>query len=558
MWERKKLKSKAKKMLCRQYFTMIAVCFILAFVAGEYGDSLLGIRYYDDSKEVLSVESVKIYESISQNLNVEEKSAEKQQQTFTKPYGERVVTPNSRGVFARIFRNINANGSLFLGIVHTMLPLLKNSQGAQLILSGMGVIVAFLWWFFIQNTLLVGEKRFFLEKINYTDVPFRTLLLPWRTGQGINVAAAMAWKSIFQFLWWLTVIGGIIKHYSYMMVPYILAENPEVKPREALKISRRMMQGEKYHTFLLEFSFVGWIILGTVTLGLSDLFFLNPYLTSVKAQLYRELRGKMIKNKIEGYEYFNDEWLFEIPEEIQRRPEEKYSYPSSCFPIRESRRHVWLRTDYMRKYSLRTLVLLFFSFSILGWLWEVGLHLVEDRTFVNRGVMFGPWLPIYGTGGVMILVLLKKVRKNPLLTFFLTVLLCGVLEYGTSWFLETTKKTKWWDYSGYFLNLNGRICAEGLFVFGIGGCAFIYILAPVLADLYDRVPVYRQTLICMLLISAFAADFSYSSLYPNTGRGITDYEARISEEETGLHEIHNYILCQKGEGEIKKCNYSNG
>lgn len=552
MWERKKLKSKAKKMLRRQYFTMIAVCFILAFVAGEYGDSLFGITFYDASKEVASVESVKLQESISQNLDLPEQEPETKQYTFTKPYGERVVMPNSRGVFAKIVRNMNANGSLFLGIVHTMLPLLKNSQGAQLILSFMGVLVAFLWWFLVQNTLLVGEKRFFLEKVNYTEVPFRALLMPWRVGEGFNVAAAMAWKSICHFFWYLTIIGGIIKHYSYMMVPYILAENPEVKPREAIKLSRRMMQGEKYHTFLLEFSFVGWILLGTLTMGILDLFFLNPYMASAKAQLYRELRRKMIENKTEGYEYFNDEWLFEMPEEIQRRPEEKYSYPTGCFPIREPRRRVWLRTDYMRNYSLCTLILLFFSFSVLGWLWEVGLHLVEDRTFVNRGVMLGPWLPIYGTGGVLILVLLKKVRKSPLLTFFLTVLLCGVLEYGTSLFLEVTRKAKWWDYSGYFLNLNGRICAEGLLVFGIGGCAFVYILAPVLADLYDRVPVYRQTLICMLLISAFAADFSYSSLYPNTGRGITDYEARISVEESGLYEIPKYVLCQKEEGDMGK------
>ena len=107
------------------------------------------------------------------------------------------------------------------------------------------------------------------------------------------------------------------------------------------------------------------------------------------------------------------------------------------------------------------------------------------------------------------------------------MLICGVLEYWTSWALEAAKDTKWWDYSGYFLNLHGRICAEGLFVFGLGGCAIIYIVAPVLAELYDRIPVYRQTLLCMMLVAAFDADLSYASMYPNKGRGITYYDLSL-------------------------------
>ena len=63
-------------------------------------------------------------------------------------------------------------------------------------------------------------------------------------------------------------------------------------------------------------------------------------------------------------------------------------------------------------YSVSSLVLMFFTFSGIGWLWEVGLHLVVDGMFFNRGVMAGPWLPIYGTGGVLILVLLKKWRSR--------------------------------------------------------------------------------------------------------------------------------------------------
>lgn len=123
------------------------------------------------------------------------------------------------------------------------------------------------------------------------------------------------------------------------------------------------------------------------------------------------------------------------------------------------------------------------------------------------------------------LVLLKKVRDNPLATFLLGMVVCGVVEYSTAWYLETFKHTKWWDYTGYFLNLHGRICAEGLLVFGLGGCMFIYVLGPLLNNLYAKVPARVKNRLCAVLLAVFLVDFAYSSFVPNTGEGITDYPA---------------------------------
>lgn len=554
MWSRKELKTKAKKMMSHHYLQLIAVCFILAFVAGEYGDSLWTVRYYDNSKEVDTVENnslipaydTRVIEELAGQLKEgkekkeetaqdEEKNAAENSARetlyFTNPSGPKVIVPNSRGVFAKIYHNANTDGSLFFGVIHTLLPLMEKSEFLQILISMSGLAVTFCWWFFVQNILLVGEKRFFLEKINYTEISYRTLYMPIRVGKIMNTAAAMALKSLYQFLWNLTIAGGFIKHYSYLMVPYILAENPEVKPGTAIRMSKEMMKGEKWRTFLLDLTFAGWYLLGILTFGLLSIFFLNPYMTSAHALLYRELRAKAVREKLAGYENFNDEWLFEIPERMKRAPEGEYSYPIGYFPIPEHQHRVWLRNDFMRRYSLKSLILLFFTFSFIGWVWEVALHIVEDGVFVNRGVMYGPWLPIYGSGGVLILVLLQRVRRHPILTFFLTVAICGIVEYGTSWYLEVTKGTKWWDYSGYFLNLDGRICAEGLLVFGLGGCAFIYVLAPFFDELYQKIPAHRQLLICMMLIAAFAADSSYSHLYPNTGKGITDYASAQSVQE---------------------------
>ena len=74
--------------------------------------------------------------------------------------------------------------------------------------------------------------------------------------------------------------------------------------------------------------------------------------------------------------------------------------------------------DYNRKYSVTSYILMFFVISFIGWLWEVGLHLVTDGAFVNRGTMFGPWLPIYGTGGVGAILLLRRFGKNKLVLHF--------------------------------------------------------------------------------------------------------------------------------------------
>ena len=168
----------------------------------------------------------------------------------------------------------------------------------------------------------------------------------------------------------------------------------------------------------------------------------------------------------------------------------------------------------------------------MGWLWEVSLHLLNDGTFVNRGVLHGPWLPVYGSGVVLILVILYRFRKNMVYEFCSAVVLCGFVEYYTSVFLELTHNgMRWWDYTGYFLNLNGRICAEGLLVFGLGGCAAVYFLAPMIDNLLKKAKPKLLKVICVILVLCFIGDNIYSHFVPNTGEGITsDVEVNRNEE----------------------------
>ena len=120
------------------------------------------------------------------------------------------------------------------------------------------------------------------------------------------------------------------------------------------------------------------------------------------------------------------------------------------------------------------------------------------------------------------LVLLKKFRKNPFVYFVLAMVVCGLIEYGTSIYLELVHHMSWWDYHGYFLNINGRVCLEGLLLFATGGIVVTYIAAPLIAGLLDKVNKKIKIILCIVLVSLMVFDFYYSGKYPNTGEGVTE------------------------------------
>jgi uncharacterized membrane protein len=187
--------------------------------------------------------------------------------------------------------------------------------------------------------------------------------------------------------------------------------------------------------------------------------------------------------------------------------------------------------DYHRDYSLLGYILLFFSFSIGGWIWEVGIHIIEDGVFINRGTMHGPWLPIYGFGGTAALLVFRKHVDNQVGVFVGSVLMCATAEYITSVIIEKVQHLKYWDYNGYFLNINGRICFEGIVVFGFACIFVIYILSPFLDNIYCKVSKKLQAAAAIVLCVAFVFDFVYSLNVPNQGKGITDYSVSIVQQE---------------------------
>lgn len=180
------------------------------------------------------------------------------------------------------------------------------------------------------------------------------------------------------------------------------------------------------------------------------------------------------------------------------------------------------RNKKIRKiYSFDYYVLLFFLVSFFGWIWEVCIYLVREKQFVNRGIMAGPWLPVYGAGALFLYFLLHRWRKKPLLVFFASLGVCSLLEYVTGYFLLKMWGVRWWDYSGMFLDLNGHICFASCLMFGGGGVFLMSVLLPVYTAAYEKIPEKIRLMAAVVFLALFVMDAAYSADFPNAGRGIT-------------------------------------
>lgn len=606
MLTRKEMKQKARQSLRKHYLMFVTVCVAAAILGTEFSGSLHGIKI--ESREERSPETA-VTGIVGRQPNLsdvvldalqgnEEESRElseelkEQAVQSTKEGRGSAALGRSRGVLAG-FVNSVTSGSILVTLIAAVNSMVGSAGITVFLFIVLSLLLALGAWVFLFNMYTVVSRRIFLEGRVYEKLTIQRFAFLLRVKRWTKVSLTMALASLYQMLWALTIVGGIIKRYSYFLVPYIAAENPDISPKKAVNLSRKMMHGHKWECFVFELTYWGWDMLGSLTFGLTAIFYSNPYKTAAFSEFYVQMRDLAKEKKIEGCELLNDRYLFEkadedvifeaygdslasVWEEEEQEPEKlrgvagflanvlgitvinrqderayeeyrngqaKYQmikaavegvvYPERLFPIPEAGKRQKLETlRYMRRYSVWSVILLFFAFSFMGWVWEVSLHLITDGVFVNRGVLHGPWLPIYGTGGVMILAVLNKFREKPLVEFLLTIVLCGCVEYFTSWFLEITHNgEKWWDYSGYFLNLNGRICAEGLLVFGLGGMAIVYVAAPLLDDLIRKIPYKILIPVCITLLAVFGADEVYSNRHPNTGKGITDYTGAWIEEQ---------------------------
>ena len=243
MWTRRELKERAKAAFKANYWRCVLVAFILALLIGGGAGS-----------------------SVRKNETAD-------------------LTTEQQKAMALLAEDDNL-GRLVEGM--EKLSALPSSK-IKISLGGLG-LVGFLLSILVFNPLIVGCYRFFLQnsrgpaKLNELGAGFR--------GDWGNVVLVMFLKNLFLALWtMLFIIPGIVKAYAYRMVPYILKEHPELSGTQAITLSRRMMKGHKGDAFVLDLSFIGWILLSALTFGILHLFYVGPYIQATDAELYKVVRA---------------------------------------------------------------------------------------------------------------------------------------------------------------------------------------------------------------------------------------------------------------------------
>lgn len=155
------------------------------------------------------------------------------------------------------------------------------------------VILAIAFRILIGYALEIGSRKYFVQSAQYKD-DRGCYNFAFDSENFKGIISTMLLRGIYIFLWsLLLIIPGIIKSYAYRMVPYILADNPNLGADNAITLSRQMMDGSKFDLFVMELSFIGWYLLGLLALGIGMLF-VNPYYNATEAQLYLVLRNRAL------------------------------------------------------------------------------------------------------------------------------------------------------------------------------------------------------------------------------------------------------------------------
>lgn len=261
-WRRRELKRRSRSVLHRHYWRIVLMTILMTILIGS--NSLFS-EVVQPFIEKVSSETTPV--TVSYNSSSEEKKSSKEPETEDEEGSESAD-------------DIGYGSVAFLGTVVV----------ALVIFSFLIFISVFFLQIFIINPISVGIMRFYIRC--FDGKPFLKEMFHVFEHRYKNVVGIMFLKDLYTFFWFLLfVVPGIVKSYEYSMVPYLLAENPNLMAKEAFALSRQMMRGQKWKAFVLDVSFLGWNLLSLLTFGILGIFFVDPYVKLTGAALYRKLRG---------------------------------------------------------------------------------------------------------------------------------------------------------------------------------------------------------------------------------------------------------------------------
>ena len=283
MWTRAELKSKAKFSFKRNYWKSVLISLILALLVGG-GSSGSSISSAVSNNLIGSSDS-----SVTDDYSNDDSSLYDGNDFYDDTYDGNVEDElddlNSMAD--------NTAGLMAIGIFLMVFIIVFVVLMAVVILLDV----------FIFNPLEVGCKKYYLRNLNE---PAQVGNIGYAFDNNYkNITKTMFFRDLFTVLWTLLfIIPGIVKSYEYQMIPYLLADNPQMTKEQAFEESKRMMQGQKWKAFVLDLSFIGWNILSALTLGILGIFYVQPYMDATHAALYEALRYGMPYNNAQ-YGFYN-------------------------------------------------------------------------------------------------------------------------------------------------------------------------------------------------------------------------------------------------------------
>lgn len=283
MWTRAELKSKAKFSFKRNYWKSVLISLILALLVGG-GSSGSSISSAVSNNLIGSSDS-----SVTDDYSNDDSSLYDGNDFYDDTYDGNVEDD----IDDLKSMADNTAGMMAIGIFLIVFIIVFVVLMAVVILLDV----------FIFNPLEVGCKKYYLRNLNE---PAQVGNIGYAFDNNYkNITKTMFFRDLFTVLWTLLfIIPGIVKSYEYQMIPYLLADNPQMTKEQAFQESKRMMQGQKWKAFVLDLSFIGWNILSALTLGILGIFYVQPYMDATHAALYEALRYGMPYNNAQ-YGFYN-------------------------------------------------------------------------------------------------------------------------------------------------------------------------------------------------------------------------------------------------------------